>query len=184
MRKIAIAVAMAAGLAVPVGADEFEEVVEGALEAYREGDMTLAREDLNYAVGLLNQIKAEELARFLPEPLDGWTRERDEAASGGMAMFGGGTGATATYSRGDDEFTLSLMADSPMVTGMAAMFSGMVSMGGNQSLRIQRQQFAAGDGEISGVVGGKVFVQAEGSATMEDMQAHIEAMDLRALAEY
>lgn len=184
MRKIAVAIVMAAGLAGPAAADEFEEVIEGALDAYRAGEVTVAHEDLTYALGLLNQMKAEELAGFLPEPLDGWTRELGDVASAGMAMFGGGTGATATYQRGDEEFTLSLMADSPMVSGMAAMFSGMASMAGSESVRIQRQQFAISDGEISGIVAGNVLVQAEGTASVGDMQAHIEAMDLKALSDY
>lgn len=184
MRRILLVVSLMAGFAVPAGADEFEEAVEGALDAYRKGEVSTARDDLTYAIGLLNQLKAEELAGFLPEPLEGWTRELEEAASTGMAMFGGGTGASASYSRGDEEFTLTLMADSPMISGMAAMFSGMASMAGSQSLRIQRQQFAISDGEISGVIDGRILVQAEGTASTADMQAHIEAMDLSALADY
>ena len=179
-----VALLLAASLQ-PLSADEFEEVVGDALDAYREGDVTVAREELNYALGLLNQMKAEELAGHLPEPLEGWEREIEDAASGGMAMsmLGGGTAATAHYRRGDEDFTLSLMADSPMVSGMAAMFSGMASAGG-RSARIQRQQFTIAEGDVQGVVGGKVLVQATGNAPVEAMQAHIEAMDLGALEDY
>jgi hypothetical protein len=101
-----------------------------------------------------------------------------------MAMLGGGTSAAATYRRDGEEFTLTLIANSPMVSGMAAMFSGMASMGGGRSLRIQRQTFSVSDGDVQGVVGGKVLVQAEGRAPVEDMQDHIEAMDLGALAAF
>lgn len=186
MRRIGLAALLLAVSLQPLQADEFEEVVAGALDAYREGDITVAREELNYAIGILNRLKAEELASYLPEPLEGWEREMEDPASGGMAMsmLGGGTAATANYRRGEDQFTLSLMADSPMVSGMAAMFSGMTSMAGSRSARIQRQQFAIGEGEVQGVVGGRVLVQATGDAPVEDMQAHIEAMDLGALADY
>jgi hypothetical protein len=186
MRKVSIAVLLVAVSLQPLRADEFEDVVTDALDAYQSGDVTVAREELNYAVGLLNQMKAEELAGFLPEAQDGWEREIENAASGGMAMsmLGGGTAATAHYRRGEDEFTLSLMADSPMVSGMAAMFSGMGSMAGSRIVRIQRQQFAVAESDVQGVVGGKVMVQATGSAPVEAMQAHIETMDLQALTEF
>ena len=169
----------------PLRADEFEDVVTDALEAYRAGDISYARDEMDYAIGLLNQIKAEELAGFLPEPLEGWEREMEGAASDGMmSMLGGGTAASAIYRLGDDEFTITLTADSPMVSGMAAMFSGMASMGGTETARIQRTVFSVAEGEIQGVVGDKVLVQASGSAPADAMQAHIEAMDLRALGEF
>lgn len=186
MKRTGLAALLLAASLQPLWADEFEDVVGDALDAYREGDVTVAREELSYAMGLLTRMKAEELASFLPEPLPGWERELEDPASSGMAMsmFGGGTAATANYRRGDDDFTLSLMADSPMVSGMAAMFSSMASVAGTRSARIQRQQFAIEDGEMQGVIGGKVLVQASGSAPIEDMQAHIEKMDLGALADY
>jgi hypothetical protein len=183
--RLAIAAAAAAlAFAQPALADEFEEVVEAALEAYRAGDPSAAREDLEYALRLLGEQEAQTLAGFLPEPLAGWAREVEEAGSVPMAMLGGGTSAAATYRRDGAEFTLTLIANSPMVSGMAAMFSGMASMGGGRSLRIQRQTFSVSDGDVQGVVGGKVLVQAEGRAPVEDIQAHIEAMDLGALAAF
>jgi hypothetical protein len=167
----------------PVAADEFEEVLESALEAYRAGDVTIAREELTYAQQLLTGLRADALAGFLPDAQTGWTREEVDTSAGAMAMgmFGGGTAASATYRKGGEEFTLTLMADSPMVSGMAAMFSGMAGMGGNRSVRIQRQQFTIGDGEVQGVVGGAVLVQAQGRVPTDDMIAHIEAMDLAEL---
>jgi hypothetical protein len=186
MRIATVMAAAALAMAQPAWADEFEEVLDSALEAYRAGDVSVAREDLEYAMRLLGEMEAQTLAGFLPEPLDGWTREAEDTQSGGMpmAMLGGGTAAAATYRRDGEEFTLTLMANSPMVSGMAAMFSGMASMGSGRSVRIQRQTFAISDGEIQGVVGGTVLVQAQGRAPVEDMQAHIEAMDLGALGAF
>ncbi|CAN5795770.1 hypothetical protein BH23PSE1_BH23PSE1_02300 [soil metagenome] len=184
MGRLAVA-ALALVLAAPAAmADEFEETLEGALAAYRAGDIGIARQDLDYALRLLGDINAAELADLLPEPLPGWAREIEPGPEGAaLAFFGGGTMVSASYLRGADEFTLSLMADSPMVSGMAAMFSGM-AVGAGRAVRIQRQQFAVSEGEIQGVVGGRVLVQAEGSAAVADMQAHIEAMDLGALADW
>jgi hypothetical protein len=181
-----LALALALGPALPAAADEFEEVIESALEAYRDGDVTIAREELDYAIKLLTEMKAAGLVEFLPEPLEGWRREIGDVsgAAAGFAMLGGGTTAEARYVRGGEEFSISIVANSPMVSGIAAMISGMGAVGGGRVMRIQRQQFTVQDGEIQGVVGGSVLVQASGSAAVEDMQAHIETMDLRALGEF
>ncbi len=116
-------------LAPQASADEFTDVIAGALEAYEEGDITIAREELDYAMKLLTDLKAQSLAGFLPEALPGWTRSDDEAEGGGMAMamFGGGTTAAATYSDGSQEMTITLMANSPMISGVAAMITGMAA---------------------------------------------------------
>jgi hypothetical protein len=173
--------------AAPAGADEFTDTVEGALSAYRDGDITGAREDLEYAVKLLTAIKAESLAGFLPAALPGWTREDSDAAETGgmMGMLGGGTAAAATYLRGGDELTITLVANSPMVSGMAAMMSGIATIGsGAKPIRIQRTEFVQNDQDLQGVVDGKVLVSVGGNASVEDKTAYLEAMDFEALADF
>ena len=179
----ALALALAAA---PVQADEFTDVIEDALEAYRAGDITVAREELDYAVKLLADLKSASLAGYLPEPLPGWTREDGDAqgAGFGMAMLGGGTAAAATYTRGADELTITLVANSPMVSGIGAMITGMGAITGGRPLRIQRTQFANNDGEMQGVVDNRVMVSVGGSASVEDKTAYLEAMDFRALGAF
>ncbi|MBA3326559.1 MAG: hypothetical protein H0T41_15265 [Rhodobacteraceae bacterium] len=178
--------ALAALAAGPVVADEFTDVVESGLAAYRDGDVAAAREDLEYAVKLLTEMKAETLAKLLPAAPAGWTREAADTEGAGfaMAMFGGGTTAAASYRKGDAEFTLTLVANSPMVSGIAAMVSGMSSMAGSETRRIQRTQFAVSEGEVQGVVADKVMVSASGTASVDDMAAVIEMMDFSALADF
>jgi hypothetical protein len=169
----------------PVGADEFTDVVEGALEAYRDGDLDYAREELDYAMRLLVEMKSESLSGFLPEPLPGWTREQADADGGGFAMMlGGGTSATATYRRDGAAFKVTLVANSPMVSSIGAVITGMASMGGAKPLRIQRTRFASSDGELQGVIDNRVLVSASGDAALEDIIAHLETMDFRALGEF
>lgn len=184
MTRIAAGLVAILIAAQPALADEFEDVVESALDAYRAGDLTVAREELDYALQLLASMRAEALADFLPPAQESWERLDSDSQAEALAfsMFGGGTAATATYRRGSDEFTLTILADSPMISGMAAMFSGMAGMGGNRPLRIQRQQFSVGEEEVQGIIGGRILVQAQGRAPTEAMIAHIEAMDLAGLA--
>jgi hypothetical protein len=181
---LACAMTMLAAAAV---ADEFTDTLEGALEAYRAGDVTAAQQDLEYAGKLLTAMKSDSLATFLPPAPTGWTRE--DAGDGGeaagmMGMFGGGTVASATYTRGSDEMTLSLIANSPMITGMAGMLSGIAAMGGGKPMRIQRTEFALNEQDLQGVVGGKVMVSVGGNASVEDKTALVDSMDLGALADF
>lgn len=183
-----VAAGLVAASPAPAGADEVTDTLEGALAAYRDGDVTGAQQDVEYATKLLVAMRGEALAKFLPAALPGWTRsDEDGDATGGMAaMFGGGTAATATYTKDDGtELVLSLVANSPVVSGIASMVSGIASMGtGGKPMRIGRTEFADSDGDLQGVVGGKVLVSASGDATVEDKKAYLEALDFTALAAF
>jgi hypothetical protein len=186
MMRFLCAVVILALAAGPSRADEFTDVLDEALAAYREGDVAGARDELDYALKLLGDMKAESLAGFLPAAPAGWTKEDADTEGAGMAMtmFGGGAAAAATYRREADEFTLTLGATSPMVSGSAAMVSGMSSIAGSETRRINRPPFSISDGEMQGVVGGKVLVSASGTASADDMAAVIEQIDFRALGDF
>jgi len=179
---------LVAGLAVaPALADEFTDTLDSAITAYNHGDVAGAQQDVEYAGKLLTAMKAEGLAKFLPAAQDGWTRadQNVEEAGGVMAMIGGGTTTGATYKKADGtEMTITLVANSPMVSGIAAMIGGMASMGGGKPMRIERTEFANNDGELQGVVDGKVMITVAGDATVEDKTAYLEAMDFKGLAEF
>jgi len=183
-----LAVVVAAGIAaVPAVADEFTDTLESAIKAYGDGDVAGAQQDVEYAGKLLTAMKAESLSKFLPPALAGWTREDQNAddAGGMMAMIGGGTTAGASYKKPDGtELTITLVANSPMVNGLAAMIGGMATVGGGKPIRIQRTEFANSDGEMQGVVNGKVMISVSGDATVEDKTAYLEAMDFKGLAEF
>jgi hypothetical protein len=179
--------AAAIGLAaLPAVADEFTDTLDSALQAYNDGDVDGARKDLEYATKLLAAMKAETLAKFLPEALPGWTKaEGDEAETGGMmAMLGGGTSASATYTKGSEELTITLVANSPMVTGIASMMGGVAAMGNSKPMRIQRTEFVENDEELQGVVDGKVLITVAGGAPVEDKTAYLEKMDFKAIADF
>lgn len=135
---------------------------------------------------LLARLKGESLAALLPEPPPGWTRDTAGAEDGGiaMAMLGGGATAAATYTDDEGDITITLLADSPMISGMAGMISGMASMGGERPIRIQRTQFGVTEGEMQGVVDGRVMISVSGSAPVEAKTALLEAMDFEALADF
>lgn len=179
--RLVLGLALSVALAAPVAADEFTDTVNTALEAYAAGDLNDAREELGFALQILNQQAASSFSSFLPAALPGWTRETgDAASSAAAAMFGGGTMAQADYANGADRFSIMLLADSPMVASMGAMFANPALMQGRM-LRVGRERFVERDGQIMGLVANRVLVQAEGDNT-EAILAHLGAIDFRALA--
>ena len=57
-------------------------------------------------------------------------------------------------------------------------------MGGGKPMRVQRIEFADNDGDLQGVIDGKVLVSISGDASIEDKTAYLEAMDFKGLAAF
>lgn len=174
------------GLTQAASADEFTDVLADAIASYEAGEFSAAREDLDYAMKLLGELKSEGLSKFLPEALPGWERSDAEAEGigAGLGMFGGGTAAAATYSNPDGSLTISLVADSPMLSSFSAMISGLSAASGGRPMRIQRVQFVDNDGEMQGMVDNRILVSVSGDASVESKKAYLEAMDLTGLRDY
>ena len=183
MKRLFKAVALAALLTPTlVHADDVTDTLESALKAYEEGDIKYALEELEYAKQLLQSLKTADLAKFLPDAPDGWTREVSTEMNAGLAMLGGGAGAEATYAGDDEEFKITIMADNPMVGALSGMLSNAGLMGMKLE-RVGRMKYLNQDGELSGIVDGSILIQAEG-ADKEVMIPVLETIDHRALEDF
>jgi hypothetical protein len=184
MRLTAIAAALSLAVSpLPALAESHEDEIlatlQSAMTAYEDGDIQYALEELAYAQQLLNGLVAEGLQGYLPAPLDGWTMTIDNEAAQGMAFMGGGTIARGDYSGPGASFSITLMADNPMVTSMGAMLGNaqmMAAMG--PIVRVNRQSFLNQDGDLSALIGNRILVQAENGDT-DVMVQHLEQMDFR-----
>ncbi|MAS44175.1 MAG: hypothetical protein CML43_13795 [Rhodobacteraceae bacterium] len=172
--------------AAAADADDVEASLNAALEAYRAGDIALAREETAFAATLLDQLKADDLGAFLPEPLPGWTREEGGDAGMASAMFGGGLVSQAVYVRDGESIEITLAADGPMVTAMSAMFSNAMALSamGKVSRIGQHKAVTDEDGEMRALIARRVLVSVSGDAGPETKAAYFEAIDLDALAEF
>lgn len=185
--KTVMAAIFATLMLIPAArADDVEATIEAALKAYRAGDVETAREELGFATQLLGQMKADALQAFLPEPLDGWERQDASHESAAMPAFGGGQMASASYVMGDQTVEIQLMADNPMVTAMAGMFSGAAMMGAmGQVQRISGEKVVlTPDGEMQAMIDGRILVNISGSADDAAKSAYFEAIDLAGLKEF
>lgn len=176
------ALAIAALVSTPVLADEVTDTMSSALQAYEDGDIDYAIEELDYAKSLMQAMKTTALEKFLPEPPDGWTMEIDTDMGTGMAMFGGGVGTEGTYTNGSDEFSISIMVDNPMVTAFGGMLANAALLGMKVE-RIGREKFIVDDDEITGLIDGRILIRAEGGD--KDMVLDLlGTMDFKALEDF
>ena len=182
--RVAPTVLLAIALALPARADDVEDSIDAALEAYRAGDIKTAKEELDFASQLLAQRKAEELKALLPGPLPGWERQDNEGGDAqAMAAFGGGQMAGASYAKGEETVEIQIMADNQMLTAMGAMFSNpalMGSMGEVKRLGGEKAVLSP-EGELQALIDGRIMVQITGTADPETKQAYFEAIDLEKL---
>jgi len=167
---------------LPAAADEVTDTLQSAMDAYTEGDLRYALEELDYARQLMQSQKTDALSRFLPAAPNGWTRTLNSEMGAGLAMLGGGVGAEAGYSNGNDSFTLTMMADNPMVAGVAGMI-GNASLMGIKMERVGRQKFMNQDGELSGMIDNRILIQATGG-DVDTMLALLGEIDFRALQNF
>lgn len=163
-------------------ADEVTDTLTSAMNAYEEGDIDYAIEELDYAKQLLQAMKTEELTAFLPDAPPGWTREISDDMNSGLSMLGGGMGAEAEYSDGSESFTITIMANNPMVTAMGGMVSN-AAMLGMKLERVGRQKFVNDDGELTGLIDSRILIQASG-AEVETMIGVLETIDYKSLEDF
>lgn len=180
-RTFIVAAALACGLASgPVQADDFEETIEAALEAYRAGDIKAAKEEIDFASQLLGQMKADGLSAFLPPALEGWTRELGDTQS--MAALGGGQMASATYEKNGESIEIQFMAGNQMVTAMGAMFSNPAVMGTMGKVkRINRHKVVITPQDEINTLVNQVMVQISGSAGIDAKEAYFGELDIPGL---
>lgn len=182
MLRVILAGCLTAAVAMPVFADDVTDTLNSAISAYEEGDIQYALEELEYAKQLIGAMQTDALTGFLPEPPEGWTREVSTELTAGLMMMGGGTGAEAEYSNGDQYFTITIMVDNPMIAAIGGMIAN-AGMMGMKLQRVGREKFLEDDGELSGLIGGRILIQAEG-ADPAVMIAVLEQIDMDALADF
>lgn len=163
-------------MSAPVLADDVTDSIEEATKAYEDGDVATAVESLNYAVQLLQQMKGDALAKLLPEPLDGWAAGAAESTAVGAAMLGGGLTAERTYTKDKSRVSIQIVADSPMLQGVMAMFSNpmFATSSGGKMIKVNKQKAilkldeSGKGGEIQMMVNNRYMITLDGNQVSEE----------------
>ena len=167
-----------------------------AIEAYKEKEYGEAAESLDYAKQLIQQLRSERIMTFLPEPLPGW--ESKTAQTQSMGMLGGMSGVQKEYfkassgNQGRKRITINIMAESPMMQGMMAMFNPMYAGAqGGKLQKIKRNKAIvkydpdSRSGEANILVKKSYIVSIKGnSVDREDLLKYAEAVDYKGLKDF
>jgi hypothetical protein len=135
---------------------------------------------------MIRQQRGQGIQAFLPEPLDRWSVGDTSANTSGASIFGGGTAIEREYSNGSSTVTIRILTDSPMMQTFMMMFSNpmMLTAQGGSLQMINGQQAVVKPDGIMMVVQNTYLIQLEGSASIEDMTAYAEGIDLDGLKAY
>ena len=185
MKKL-ILLTILASLAIAAPADDVMDWIDDGVTAYKAKDYSEAITNLEYAAQLIRQLKGDALTGAMPSPLSGWKQVESEGTAVGAAMFGGSTGASARYEKGNSWCDIQITTDNPMLAGMAMMFSNpmMLTASGQKLIKIGGEKAALDydkddrSGEITFVIAQNVLVQISGGEISEDdLRAYAKAID-------
>jgi hypothetical protein len=165
-------------------ADVVSDSITAAADAYAAGDLPATSKALKAAMDDIGRQQGAVLAAFLPPAPEGFTRTDSADFAAGMAMFGGGSGAEAVYSKPDASFSISIMADNELVGGMLGMFSdpAMLAMMGTVETVADVNIVTSSDGSIMSIVGGRYMISAQGAAA-DVMLPVVKSIDFAKLTE-
>lgn len=167
-------------------ADDVTDAIAQATTLYNDGQTQQAVTQLEFAAQLIRQQRGNDLAAFLPEPLDGWTAQAASANSAGAAMFGGGTTVERNYTQGNSNITVRIVTDSPLLSSMLMMFSNpmlMAAQGGTLQMIGGQQAVVKPDG-VTMVVQNTYLIQVDGNATQDLFVAYANAIDYAGLQSF
>ena len=167
-------------------ADDVTDQINEALKAYQNRDTQTAIAALDAATNLLRQGRADALKKLLPPVPPGWTADDAESTAIGVALLGGGTTASRTYHNGKQRVEVQIIADSPMLQGMAALIgSPLAAAGGMKTVVVggRRMSYTDNDNSYMTVVADKVIVKFDGNKDTPEptLKSFIAAMDFAAI---
>ena len=185
IRVLLLSSLIAAVPLLPARADDVTDQIHEALTAYGKKDLPTAIAGLQAALNLMRQMRADAYGALLPAAIEGWTADKVETISAGVAMAGGGTGASRKYHKGNAEVTVSILADSPLLQAMSALASsGLAAISGMRTEIVNghRTLYMQEDGAFTSFVGDRILVRVEGRDEPEDtLKQFLIAVDFAAV---
>lgn len=196
-------VALGSALVWPVAGmaqDEVVEQIELGLELYQEEDYGGAIAELEFAINDIRELVTARVAATFPEPPAGWSAGEAQASGGGGAAAllggGGGTMLERQYRQegGNGQMEATLMANNPMIQGMAAMFSNpalIAAQPDTERVRMGRESAIVkwepnrSRAEVTLLLDGRILMQVKGQ-NLESEEVAVELLrswDLDAVRE-
>jgi len=175
-------------------ADEISDTIERAKTLYQEGKYSEASSELQFVVGQIQNLQAEQLKKLLPDPLAGWTAEEATASTAPMGFFGGGVTANKTYNKEDtgESIEIQIITQSPLLQTVMMWLTNPMMLAAEPNAKLVRvkgekavEKFSAQDkeGELSLILEGKTLITVTGSEISDKniLYKYMEKMDFGAI---
>ena len=176
-------------------ADEVTDQLDVAREAYEAGNLSQSVDELNYAISQIQEMLSGEYAKLLPDALAGWTAGEAVSQAGGLAMLGGGTSMTRSYTKDSGgSVEIKVYANSPMAQGMSMMLQNPMLMQMDPSTKAYRYKGRRGmikhdagstSYEITMMLKNNVLLQVSGQGLADKAPVvdYVKAVDFKAMEE-
>ncbi|TET87027.1 MAG: hypothetical protein E3J96_06280 [Sulfurovum sp.] len=190
LKKLVLTPLLLASLSTFANADDVVDTLNEAIKSYESGEYSVAVEDLNYALQLIQQKKSKGLEAYLPEALPGWSAKKAESQTAGAGMFGGGISTSREYKKGSSRIKIEIITDSPLLQSMMGIFSNpmFAASDGGKLQRINREKAIVKyneerrRGDITIVVAKRFLVKVEGQkVSLDDLESYAKAIDFKKL---
>ncbi len=164
-------------------ADDTEDYIKEGLKAYKDGNYTEATKSLNYALGLINEKKADFALEALPKTIAGWEGDKGETQS--LGALGGGNVVSRNYRKEEKRAQISISMDSPLVQQMMGLLTNPIFAG--QAGRPRKVNghdaiYNKENGELTMVVDNRILIKIEASdSSEEEILSLAKAINLDAL---
>lgn len=185
IRIAAVTLLLAAFTAPALAADDILDAIDGARKAYQAGDLQTAKQSLDVASQLIGQKNAEAFMALLPEPLAGWKGDKGEANAVGMAVLGGASAASRTYTNAKGKSVeVSITGNSAMLMQFGPMLSNPALAGAmGKLIKVGTQRAVqTRDGDIVMIVANKFMINVQGSADAAAKLTYAQAVDVAKLS--
>jgi hypothetical protein len=165
---LAASLALPLLLATPALADDVTDQVNEGLAAYARKDYAAAITALEAATALLRQARSEVWKVYLPPAPPGWTIDNTTVGAGTLGI---GTSASRKYVQDGQSVEISLMTDSPVMQGLAAVIANpMIAAAAGKTVIIggRRMNYITVDNSLVAMVGDRVLVRVQGSSGVSE----------------
>lgn len=169
MKKILLSVAIVFSLSTASIAEKLQEEATESLSTaqgfVKDGSYSKAVDEINYALAKVNELIANGLVKYIPDPPEGYTLVKEQAQGvGAAASLAGNAGATAEYSN-QNGVTISLNI---AIGGMTGKMAGIAALG---SIFVGIDQDSATSGQtrqvrVKGYTGTEIFDSATQIGTL------------------
>jgi hypothetical protein len=185
-RTLLILICISCLMATTVQADEITDRLQSGAQFYAQKKYSDAINEITYALGLIRQQQADELAQFFPPAPTGWQAEEAENQAAASMLLGGVTAVSKDYAKESGEsVNISMAMDSPMLSSVLMFLSNPMFAGGKRIETIGGEKALVdydkdnNSGNINVVINSKMLLTIEGSdVSLDEMKGFLTAINM------